>query len=88
MERPQSVQATLVVKAQPDFVAFAQLLGEDEAAELLQETLDEEGPGDRESRGAFGRRGSRGHRFAQSLERRRTFLVLSDLRGRFGRADR
>jgi hypothetical protein len=43
MERPQSVQATLVVKAQPDFVAFAQLLGEDEAAELLQETLDEEG---------------------------------------------
>jgi hypothetical protein len=43
MERPQSVQATLVVKAQPDFVAFAQLLGEDEAAELQQETLDEEG---------------------------------------------
>ena len=27
-------------------------------------------------------------RFAQSLDRHRTFLVLSDLRGRFGRADR
>jgi ferritin-like metal-binding protein YciE len=76
---------------------FAQLLGEDEAAELLQETLDEEARPTNCSPN-WRRRSSIRRRFWKTRKQRppvravadqhRTFLVLSDLRGRFGRADR